>query len=60
MLKVLIYLLLCIVMNNVIQKSQFEFFKKPCGFFPPQSEMGEKTRGGNQRLELSHNNHFLQ
>ena len=31
----------------IIKKSQFDFFKKPCGVFPPQSEMGEKPRGGN-------------
>ena len=39
----------------IIQQSQFEFFKKPCGVFPPQSEMGEKPRGGNQDIERKKN-----
>ena len=44
----------------IIKKSKFDFFKKPCGVFPPQSEMGEKPRGGNLSMELKSNINFLQ
>ena len=58
MLKVFDIPFFCIVI--IIQKSQFEFFKKPCGVFLPQSEMGEKKRGENESIELKFNINFLQ